>query len=278
MHNSAMNRSHLNALRLAIGALILADGRAFAQSPTTRPVFDAFEVAAIKPPDADAKGRWIRMQSAHQFMAHNHALKTLLAAAYNLSTVAISGGPAWVESERYDILAKTPGEVRPSLDDQMAMLRKLLSERFQLSVHHEEKQLSIYELTVAKGGPKLKGSVESPDTNPQGPPPLIFVLSPQVVRLPGRSATMAELASVMQRAALDRPVVDKTGLSGRYDFDLEWTPEEDQFGGAGLKGTLESSKPGLFAAIQQQLGLKLEATRGLIDALVIDRAERPSAN
>ncbi len=223
-------------------------------------------------------GRWIRMQSAHQFMAHNHTLKTLLAAAYNLSPVAISGGPTWVESNRYDILAKTAGEARPSLDEQMAMLRKLLSERFQLGFHREEKQLPIYELTVAKGGPKLKESTESPDANPEGPPPLIFVLSPQVVRLPARNATMAELASVMQRAALDRPVVDKTGLSGRYDFDLEWTPEEDQFGGAGLKGTPESSKPGLFAAIQQELGLKLEAIRGPIEALVIDRAERPSAN
>ncbi len=89
---------------------------------------------------------------------------------------------------------------------------------------------------------------------------------------------MAELASAFQRAALDRPVVDKTGLAGRFDFDLEWTPDESQFSGAGLKGTPESTQPDLFTAIQQQLGLRLEATRGPIEVLVIDHVERPSEN
>ena len=118
----------------------------------------------------------------------------------------------------------------------------------------------------------------SPDASPEGPPPLVFVLSPQSVRLPARNATMAELASVFQRAALDRPVVDKTALSGRDAFDLEWTPDETQFGGIGLRGTPESTKPDLFAAIQQQLGLRLEATKGPVEALVIDHVERPSEN
>ena len=89
---------------------------------------------------------------------------------------------------------------------------------------------------------------------------------------------MGELASVMQRSALNRPVVDRTGLQGRYDFDLEWTPDESQFGGLGLTGTAQSTKPDLYSAMQQQLGLKLEATRGRIATLVIDRAERPSDN
>jgi uncharacterized protein (TIGR03435 family) len=89
---------------------------------------------------------------------------------------------------------------------------------------------------------------------------------------------MSELASVMQRAALDDPVLDQTGLTGRYDFDLEFTPDEAVFGGAIGKGADDSSKPGLFAALQQQLGLRLEATRGLVDVLVIDHVERPSEN
>jgi uncharacterized protein (TIGR03435 family) len=89
---------------------------------------------------------------------------------------------------------------------------------------------------------------------------------------------MAELASVMQRAALDYPVLDKTGLSARYDFDLEFTPDETVFGGALGVGADDSAKPGLFAAISQQLGLRLEATRGSVEALVIDRVERPSEN
>ena len=91
-------------------------------------------------------------------------------------------------------------------------------------------------------------------------------------------STVAELAAVMQRSALDRPVLDRSGLTGRYDFDLEFTPDETQFGGAGLKGTPESTKPDLFTALQQQLGLRLEATRGPVDTLVIDRIERPSGN
>jgi uncharacterized protein (TIGR03435 family) len=220
------------------------------------------------------------MQTAHRLVARNHALRTLIAAAWNLTPKAISGGPAWVDSDHYDILAETPGEVRPNLDEQMSMLRKLLVDRFQLTSHREQKEFSIYALTVAKNGPKLKESAVSPDASPEGPPPLIFVVSPQSLHLPGRSATMAELASVFQRAALDRPVIDKTGLPGRYDFDLEFTPHESQFDGAFGRpaNTDDSAKPGLFAAVQEQLGLRLEATKGPIEALVINRVERPSDN
>ena len=248
----------------------------FAQSPP-RQTFDAFDVATIKPA-IPGGGRFIKMQTTHMFFAKNHALKTLLAAAYNLSPQAISGGPAWVESDHYDIVAKAPNEIRPNLDEQMAMLRKLLADRFKLAFHREPKEMSIYALTVGKNGPKLKPSTVPPDAAPEGPPPLIFVLAPGGVSLPGRNATMSELASVMQRAALDRPVVDKTGLTGRYDFDLAWTPDEIQFDGLGLRETPESTNPGLFTAIQQQLGLRLEAAKGPIEALMIDHVERPSEN
>lgn len=156
------------------------------------------------------------------------------------------------------------------------MLRKLLIDRFKITFHREEKEFAIYALTVAKNGPKLMEA--APVTSPEGPPPLVFTIYPDRARLPGRSATMAELATVFQRAALDRPVVDKTGLSGRYDFDLEWTPDETQFGGGVPTGNPEAPKPDLFTALQQQLGLKLEATRGPVAALVIDQVERPSAN
>jgi uncharacterized protein (TIGR03435 family) len=261
--------------------LIFTASGTFAQPSPFQANVGSFEVAAIKPTALDwSGGRFVRMQTAQQFVARGHALKTLIAAAYNLSPKAISGGPAWIDSDRYDILAKTPGGVRPNLDEQMSMLRKLLAERFSLTFHREQKELSIYALAVGKNGLRLKESMWLPDASPEGPPPLIFVVSPQLVRLPGRSATMAELASVLQRAALDRPVVDKTGLSGRYDFDLEWTPDETQFGGAlgRSPNADEAPKPGLFAAIQQQLGLRLEATKGPVEALVIDRAERPTEN
>ena len=237
----------------------------------------SFEVATIKPTPLDwGKGRFIRMQSAHQLEAKNFALKILLAAAYNLNPHAISGGPAWVESDRYDILAKTPGEVRPSHEEQMSMLRKLLDERFQLKFHREPKEMPLYTLTAMKNGTKLRES--APNLPPEGPPLLAFVIDPERVALPARSATMAEFAAVLQRAALDRPVVDNTGLNGRYDFDLEFTPDESLFGGALGNPPADAAKPGLFAAIQQQLGLKFEATRGIISTLVIDRVERPTEN
>jgi uncharacterized protein (TIGR03435 family) len=268
----------LERLRSAVAAFAVVASGMFAQSTASRPGFIEFEVASIKPTPPGAGGRRIRMQNTHEFAAKNHALKTLVAAAYNLNPRAISGGPAWVDSDRYDIVAKAPSEVRPNLDEQMSMLRKLLADRFQLTFHREPKELRVYALTIAKGGPKLTESTVSPDASPEGPPPLIFVVLPQLVRLPGRNATMGDLASVMQRAALDYPVLDKTGLSARYDFDLEFTPDETVFGGALGAGGDDSAKPGLFAAISQQLGLKLEATRGSVEALVIDHVERPSEN
>jgi len=266
------------SIKSGVLVFIILASRMFAQSTPTRPSFDEFEVASIKPIPPGAAGRWIRMLSTNEFAAKNHSLKTLIAAAYNLSPRAISGGPAWVDSDRYDIVARTPGGVRPNLNEQMSMLRKLLSDRFHLTFHREQKELRAYALTIGKGGPKLKESTVSPDASPEGPAPLIFVVSPQLVRLPGRNATMAELASVMQRAALDDPVLDKTGLTARYDFDLEFTADETVFGGTLGKSTDDSARPGLFSAIQQQLGLRLEATRGLVDVLVIDHVERSSEN
>ena len=266
--------------RPAVALLIVAAAASgiIAQPPASRSGFDAFEVATVKPTTLDwpSGGRYMRMQTAHQFVARNYTLRVILAAAYNLTPRAISGGPEWIDSDRYDILAEAPGQVRPTLDEQMSMLRKLLSDRFSLTLHREEKEFPIYALTVAKGGPKLAEA--APDTSPEGSPPLVFVLSPGGARLAARNATMGELGWVMQRSALDRPVVDKTGLPGRYDFDLEWAPDETQFGGNVPAGDPEHPKPDLFAAMQQQLGLRLEATRGPIEALVIDRVERPSAN
>src|ERR1035437_9518523 len=257
--------------------VLMATG-AFAQPATPRPSFSEFEVASIKPTPPSAGGRWIRMLSTNEFAAKNHAVKTLIAAAYDLNPQAILGGPTWVESDRYDIVARTPGGVRSTLNEQMLMLRKLLADRVRLTFHREEKEMRVYALTVARGGPKLKESTLSPDQSPQGPPPLIFVVSPQLVKLPGHYATMAEFASILQRSALENPVLDRTGLSGRYDFDLEFTPDETVFGGALGKGTDDSTSPNLFGAIQQQLGLRLEATKGPVQALVIDRVERPSEN
>jgi uncharacterized protein (TIGR03435 family) len=250
----------------------------FAQSTPPRRAFEEFEVATIKPAAPDLPGRYIRMQTAHQLEARNHTVRTLIAAAFNVSPQAISGCPAWAESDHYQILAKTPGEAKPNLDEQMAMLRRLLADRFQLKFHRETRELPIYALTVARSGSKLKESTLVPENIPQGPQPLIFVISPQGSSLPARYATMAEFASVLQRTVMKRPVVDQTGLSGRYDFDLKWLPDETQFEFKGPWEGGNSDWPDLSTALQQQLGLKLEATRGPVSVFIIDGVEHPSEN
>lgn len=261
---------------LAYAALALSFAAACAQSPSSRPRFDAFEVATVKPADSGPKsGRFIKMEGNNRFIEKDYTLKLLIAAAYDLNPRTISGGPPWLTSDHYDIVAVTPGETRPDHDEQMSMLRSLLAERFKLTFHREQKVFSIYALEVARAGPKLKATA-----SPAGDPVIVGpgVVYPQRVVLPGRNASMGSLVSLLQRAILDRPVVDKTGLAGSYDFDLEWAPDETQFGGDLPPASASAPSPPLFEAIQQQLGLKLEATRGPVDALVVDTAERPSAN
>ena len=219
-------------------------------------------------------GRFIKMESANHFVAKNYTVKLLIAAAYDLNPKAILGGPAWIDSEKFDIGAVTPGDVRPTRDQQMAMLRTLLVERFQLTFHRQSKQFAIYLLTVSKDGPRLKSS----NASASDPSSVISTVYPGRIVMPARNASMQDFTSVLQRAVLDRPVVNKTGLTGRYDFDLDWSPSGREFGGDIPAAGDDAPSPPLFIAMQQQLGIKVEATRGLADALVIDEVERPSAN
>jgi uncharacterized protein (TIGR03435 family) len=150
----------------------------------------------------------------------------------------------------------------------------VLADRFGLKVHDEKRELSVYALTVAKGGPKLTKSLG----NPNGPPDDNFSTSAYMRET---NTTMGEFAKAMQYV-LDRPEVDQTGLEGRWDFLLKWTPDESQFTALGYKipppTENPNAPPGLFAAIQEQIGLKLEAVKALAQVLVVDKVERPSAN
>jgi uncharacterized protein (TIGR03435 family) len=258
--------------QIALTAILLA-AQISAQSPP--PISEAFEVATIKPVDPQAQaGRYITMQGDHRFIARYYTVKLLLAAAYDLTPQAISGGPEWLGADHFDITALTPGATRPSRDQQMAMLRTLLADRFKLTFHREEKEFSIYNLTIDKNGPKLKPSTASPDD----PAELVSTVYPERVLLPARNATMREFASLMQRAALDRPVVDKTGLTAKYDFDLTWSPDETQFGGELPVAPPDAAAPPFFIALQKQLGLKLEPSKGPVQTIVVDSVARPSEN
>jgi len=153
------------------------------------------------------------------------------------------------------------------------MLRALLVERFNLQFHRQEKEFSIYELDVAKGGPKLKAA-----TKPDDPPQIYGVVYSDKIEVPARSVTMDDFVAMLQRATLDRPTVNKTGLTGKYDFDLEWAQDTSQYGGQVATAPDDSQSPPLFTAVQEQLGLKLVATRGMVSAMVVDQAQKPSPN
>jgi uncharacterized protein (TIGR03435 family) len=262
---------------ILFGVLLLASGGVSAQGQgqSANTATSTFEVATIKPVQPDAKaGRYITMQGMDRFVVKDYTLKLLIAAAYNLSPKTISGGPGWVDADHYDIVALTPGETRPTQPEQMAMLRALLTERFKLNFHRQEKEFSIYVLEVEKGGLKLKEST----AQASDPAQLISTVYPQHLHLPARNATMGDFAALLQRAVLDRPVVDRTGLTGRYDFDLDWAPDETQFGGEVPVASADAQEPPFFAAIEQQLGLRIEATRGTVPAFVIDGVEHPTAD
>jgi uncharacterized protein (TIGR03435 family) len=234
----------------------------------------SFEVATIKPSVPGRPGRLFRIQPGH-ISTINTTLNDLIGFAYGLHARQVTGAPDWVGTQKYDLDGKPDGEGQPSEAQWKTMIEKLMADRFQLAFHHEKKELSVYALVVAKGGPKITKS----DANPNEPPVLLFR---GLGNLPVRNATMADFTSVMQRAVLDRPVVDQTGIEGRYDFVLKWTPDETQFatlGGVppGL-GDKADAPPDLFTAIQQQAGLKLEPTKALVDVMVVDKVAKPSGN
>jgi uncharacterized protein (TIGR03435 family) len=155
------------------------------------------------------------------------------------------------------------------------MIQKLLADRFQLKFHREKRELSVWAIQIGKNGPKMTVSAG----DPKGLPGLGFG---GLGKMNAFNATMADLASTFQAAVLDQPVVDQTGLDGHYDFQLNWTPDETQFTGMGIKVPPPSDKPDappdLRAAMLDQLGLKLTTTRAPVEVLVIDKVEKPSAN
>lgn len=153
------------------------------------------------------------------------------------------------------------------------MLRALLVERFTLKSHRVEKEFAIYELNVAKGGPKLAKAA-----HPEAEPYLVGMVQPGKIEVPAKNVSMEDFASMLQRATLDRPVVDRTGLSGTYDFTLTWAVDESQYGGELGRASEDTNEPPLFRAIVEQLGLKLTATHGMVQAMVVDAAEKPEAS
>ena len=230
-------------------------------SPMAADAHPSFEVATIKPADPNQLKGNFRI-GGHRIYIENQSVDSLLTVAYAIHQKQIVDGPAWLDTQRYDIVGQADVEGVPNLHQIQEMLQKLLASRFDLTFHREKRELSIYAITVAKSGLKLAKSANSPTGLPA-----------QSGGQQSRKFTnnsMSDFALGMQ-AYLDKPVVDETGLTGRYDFVLKWTPDESN-------ANELNAPPGIFTAVQEQLGLKLEPTRGPTDVLVIDHVERPSEN
>jgi uncharacterized protein (TIGR03435 family) len=235
-----------------------------------------FEVATIKPSQSLEPSGSLKVSPGGQVNVTNFPVMVLLQFAYNVPRQQISGGPSWLDSDRFDIVGKpdTPGG--PNMTQLKMMLQKLLADRLRLTLHHETKELSVYGLTVSKGGPRL---VED-TANPNGLPTFLGRGGPQGRKF--QNATMADFATDLRGSVGDRLVVDQTGLgSKRYDFILKWTPFSSATNRAiGVLPAADNTDapPDIFAAIQQQLGLKLVPTKTPVDVIVIDRVDRPSEN
>jgi uncharacterized protein (TIGR03435 family) len=229
------------------------------------------EVATVKLSPPEARGRLYTVRGT-QVMGINVTLLNAITFAFDLHERQVSGGPAWMSTDRFEIVIKpdTPGQ--PNGQQIKSLFQKALADRFQLQFHKEKRELSVYAITLpANTKHKLTESASAANL-----PNLIF---PRPGLLPARNATMANFAQVLQGAVLDRPVIDQTSIEGRYDFTLDWTPDEFQFTSFGPRPPLpDTGKPNIFQAFQEQLGLKLESTKAPAEVLVIDKAEKPSDN
>lgn len=274
---------------------------AISTPPTELP---KFEVATIKP-TKDDDGRIMMMFTPDGTSIHGVPIKMLLREAFDLEDDRILGQPSWVKN-RYDIEAKVDAEDAPKLkdmkiDQRRAMMLPLLQDRFNLKFHRETRELTVYTLVVAKGGLKMKKSATEPpakadDPKPDGPP-RPDPDHPNAPLKPGRHSlmmngrghiestgtTVTMLVHILS-SQLGRTVLDKTGLTGDYDFTLQWTPDDvgmPMGGDAGPgKGDVspDAGGPTLFTALEEQLGLKLESKKTNVDVVVIDHMDLPSEN
>ena len=250
-----------------------------------------FEVVSIKPNKSGELRTTIQgMQPGGRFTATNWTLRMLIRMAYRLQEFQMSGGPKWIDSDRFDIVAKADRVYTPA--QLPAMIQTLLAERFKLAVHTESRDLRLYALVVAsrdgKLGPRIHPSnVDCAALSASGAPPPPFVpgkVPPCATETSGgrhmiaNGMTMSRLAVALSISAKGI-VVDQTGLSGGFDLELEWTPESPTPAppdAAGAGDRPADPGPSIFTAVQEQLGLKLDPQRGPVVVTIIDSAEQPT--
>lgn len=226
-----------------------------------------WEVVTVRPSDPTSNFGGYQVDGRDVLVRHK-TVQSMLLYAYTLHKSQLADVPDWVRTEPWDAkgYADAPGE--PSREQMQALVRKLLAERFGMVMHMEQRESPVYALTIAKGGAKMAASTGDPNG-----------LSNESDRENGGQETMhatnlsmGELAGLLMRLSLDRPVIDRTELKGRYDLDLRWTTDE------AAASAPADAPPVLVTALQEQLGLKLEPTKAPVSVLVIDKVERPGDN
>lgn len=236
---------------------------AFAQDQSTR----AFDVATVKPVEPDDPRTSIEVHGDR--LVASATLKALIGFAWDVQDRDIAAGPSWIGSIVYHVEGKSESLLQQNALPQIRkMLQSLLTDRFKLAIHRQTRDEPVYEMLLAKGGGNLRPSAEN------APPPLGNGRG----RISGTAANTGILARMLS-GRLGRPVLDKTGLTGNYDFALTWTPAPGEMGDAPEDGpAADPGGPSIFSAVQEQLGLKLESGRGPVEGLVIDHVEKPDAN
>lgn len=258
---------------------------AMCQAPTAEAP-KAFEVVSIKPNSASDNRTMIRIAPGGGFSSSGMTLKLLIGQAFNLRDFQISGGPGWIGSDRYDIDAKGPEGMpeRMPMDLLRPMLKAMIEDRFQMKYHMELKEMPVYVLTQVQGGHKMKVVEALAPTPGQGPggrvPQRISIGRGQ---LTGASVPIAMLVQQLSHQ-LGRTVIDKSGLPGLYEIELQWTPEPGVGGPGGPPPSADhiagadNSGPTIFTALQEKLGLRLDSQKGPVPIVVIDSVSKPTEN
>jgi uncharacterized protein (TIGR03435 family) len=268
---------------LALTALILSG-----VAPSCLRAQPTFEVASLKPNTSGVTTMKFPFPSGGRFNGTNLTLRTLISFAWGVQGFLILNAPSWLNSDRYDIAAKA-ATTNPTIDQYHQMLQALLAERFHLAVHRETREVPIYTIAPAKNGGKLEESrpgscVEpgAPSPPPGEPAPVVcgtFFTGP--ASLDVRRMRMSQIANTLS-IVLARPVVDKTGFTGTYDFHIEFSPDGVGLTPGfrpGLEAAPDNTLPSIFTVLQKQLGLRLESEKGPSEVLFIDHAERiPTTN
>jgi uncharacterized protein (TIGR03435 family) len=228
----------------------------------------AFDAASIKPAAPGTRGYSIR-PLGNRLSAQNVTLKMLIGEAYHVYNFQISGGPKWIDSDRYDIEAKAVGDAPPTAGQIRAMLQKLLADRFALVIRRESKDTAVLSLEAAKSGPKIEKA-----RRPAAPVTFRVFQRRQIT---AENASLDRLVEALN-VLLGKPVIDRTGLTGTFDYKLEWSPDERQAPSSEAPPEVDGSSPPISSALQEQLGLRLVSTRAPLDLIVVEKAEKPSAN